>query len=64
LTGKKAGIAFVGSFGDKDVPRLVDLAERGVFKPLIDRRFSLDEAADALRYVDDGEARGKVLVIP
>jgi NADPH:quinone reductase-like Zn-dependent oxidoreductase len=64
ITGKKVGVALVTGFGEKDVPRLVDLAERGVFKPVIDRRFTLDEAADALRYVDDGRALGKVLVVP
>jgi NADPH:quinone reductase-like Zn-dependent oxidoreductase len=35
-----------------------------VIRPVIDRRFTLDEAADALRYVDEGQPRGKVLVIP
>jgi NADPH:quinone reductase-like Zn-dependent oxidoreductase len=64
LTGKTVGLAFVGAFGEKDVPRLVELVERGDIKPVIDRRFSLGEAAEALRYVDQGMARGKVLVIP
>jgi NADPH:quinone reductase-like Zn-dependent oxidoreductase len=33
-------------------------------KPRIDRTFPLSEIVDALRYVDDGHARGKVVVIP
>jgi NADPH:quinone reductase-like Zn-dependent oxidoreductase len=37
---------------------------RGVFQPVIDRRFPLDEVREALRYVDEGKPRGKVLVVP
>jgi len=51
-------------FDAEDVAELQQLVVSGVVKPQIDRRFSLDEAADAMRYVDDGHARGKVLVIP
>jgi NADPH:quinone reductase-like Zn-dependent oxidoreductase len=51
-------------FNADDVEELQRLVVGGVIKPQIDRRFSLDEAADALRYVDEGKARGKVLVIP
>ena len=51
-------------FNPEDVAELQELVLSGVVKPQIDRRFSLDEAADALRYVDEGNARGKVLVIP
>ena len=51
-------------FPDKEVAELHELVAAGVLKPHIDRRFTLDETADALRYVDQGKARGKVLVIP
>jgi NADPH:quinone reductase-like Zn-dependent oxidoreductase len=30
--------------------------------PVINRRYSLAELPDALRYVDDGRAKGKVIV--
>ena len=33
------------------------------FRPAIDRRYSPDQAVDALRWVDDGKASGKVIVI-
>jgi len=36
----------------------------GVIKPQIDRQFALDDVVEALRYVDDGNARGKVLINP
>ena len=52
------------AFNPEDVEELKRLVASGAVKPQIDRRFSLDEAAEALRYVDEGHARGKVLVIP
>jgi NADPH:quinone reductase-like Zn-dependent oxidoreductase len=34
----------------------------GQVRPVIDRRFPLAEIVAALRYVDDGHARGKVII--
>ena len=50
-------------FRAEDVATLKELIAAGKLKPVIDRRFPLSEVVDALRYVDDGHARGKVLVI-
>ena len=51
-------------FPDKEVAQLKELVAAGAIRPIIDRRFSLAETADALHYVDQGKAKGKVLVIP
>jgi NADPH:quinone reductase-like Zn-dependent oxidoreductase len=51
-------------FGAADVETLTRLHASGDLKPVIDRRFPLDDVVTALRFVDDGHARGKVLVIP
>ena len=51
-------------FHGPDVERIEELIAAGKVKPVIDRSFSLDEVAAALRHVDDGHARGKVLVTP
>ncbi len=64
MTGKRVGIAFVSPFGERDVEELKKLVAAGVVKPVIDRSFSLDAVADALSYVDQGYARGKVIVVP
>jgi NADPH:quinone reductase-like Zn-dependent oxidoreductase len=40
------------------------LVASGAVRPVIDREFSLDEVVEALRWVDEGRARGKVLVRP
>ncbi len=46
----------------KDLEFIVKLVENGKIKPLIDRRYSLDKAADAMRYLGEGHARGKVVI--
>lgn len=45
-----------------DLLALKDLAERGVLRPVIDRRYTLDEIAEAHRYVDAGHKKGNVIV--
>ncbi|HEX5040112.1 MAG TPA: NAD(P)-dependent alcohol dehydrogenase [Candidatus Limnocylindria bacterium] len=45
-----------------DIDRLKELISAGKVKPIIDRRYTLDEVVDALRWVDDGRARGKVVI--
>ena len=46
----------------QDLLTLADLLATGQVKPVIDRTYPLDEAADALRYVGAGHTRGKVVV--
>jgi NADPH:quinone reductase-like Zn-dependent oxidoreductase len=45
-----------------DLEELAGLIEGGKIKPVIDRTYPLTEVADAVRYVERGHARGKVLV--
>jgi NADPH:quinone reductase-like Zn-dependent oxidoreductase len=46
----------------KDLTVLKDLLESGKIKPLLDRTYPLRDAADALRYVEQGHAQGKVVI--
>lgn len=50
-------------FRPEDVTTLTDLIIAGKVSIPIDRRFELESVIDALRYVDDGHARGKAIVI-
>jgi NADPH:quinone reductase-like Zn-dependent oxidoreductase len=45
-----------------DVETLKELIAAGKVAPRIDRRYPLDEVVEALRWVEDGHARGKVVI--
>jgi NADPH:quinone reductase-like Zn-dependent oxidoreductase len=45
-----------------DFATLKELITAGKLRPVIDRRYPLDEAVAALTYVNDGLARGKVVI--
>jgi NADPH:quinone reductase-like Zn-dependent oxidoreductase len=51
-------------FKSEDVETLKGLIAAGKVTPRIDRRFPLSQIVDALKWVDDGHARGKVIVTP
>jgi NADPH:quinone reductase-like Zn-dependent oxidoreductase len=56
------GILWWKPFRKKDVGLLIELIEAGQIRPIIDRRYPLAEVPDALRYLDAGYARGKVVI--
>jgi NADPH:quinone reductase-like Zn-dependent oxidoreductase len=61
VTGpKKMGI--LGATPNKDMAFMMDLIKTGKVTPTIDRRYPLHEAAEALRYLGAGHARGKVVI--
>lgn len=45
-----------------DLAALNDLVEAGKMTPVIDRRYRLSEVREAMRYLEEGHARGKVLI--
>ncbi len=45
-----------------DMERLAAMVEAGTLRPAIDRRYPLAEVPDALRYLADGKARGKLVI--
>lgn len=61
MTGsKKLGAMIVKP--NKDLAFMKELIEAGKVKPVIDRRYKLSEAAEALRYYGEGHARGKIVI--
>ena len=53
---------FVCSENAKDLLVLTELIQSGKVAPVIDRTYQLSEAAAAIRYMQEGRARGKVIV--
>jgi NADPH:quinone reductase-like Zn-dependent oxidoreductase len=45
-----------------DLGMLRDLMQSGKLTPVIDRRYKLSETAEAIRYLEEGHARGKVVI--
>jgi NADPH:quinone reductase-like Zn-dependent oxidoreductase len=46
----------------KDLDFLMKLFEAGKVVPVIDRRYPLSEVAEAIRYLEEGHAQGKVVI--
>lgn len=60
-TGKNLRLLVVPQ-NRKDLLAITELCETGKIIPVIDRQFPLSETAEALRYVTEGRARGKVVI--
>jgi len=55
-------IAYIAQFNKQDMTLLADLMQSGKITPVIDRTYKLNQTADALRYLEQGHARGKVVI--
>jgi NADPH:quinone reductase-like Zn-dependent oxidoreductase len=45
-----------------DLVVIQDLLKTGKVKPVIDRRYPLNEVPAAIRYLEEGHARGKIAI--
>jgi NADPH:quinone reductase-like Zn-dependent oxidoreductase len=59
-TGSKKTRFFIANINHKDLVFLKELMEAGKVVPVIDRCYPLSEAAEAIRYLEERHARGKV----
>jgi 2-desacetyl-2-hydroxyethyl bacteriochlorophyllide A dehydrogenase len=63
MTGNKKIISLGAARPNKkDLVLLKELLESGKIKPVIDRRYPLSEVPEAIRYLEEGHARGKVVI--
>jgi NADPH:quinone reductase-like Zn-dependent oxidoreductase len=59
--GQKLG-TFVSRENREDMVVLKEFIEAEKVTPVVDRAYALGEAADAIRYMREGRARGKVVI--
>jgi NADPH:quinone reductase-like Zn-dependent oxidoreductase len=60
--GSKKMCTFLANINNKDLVFLKDLLEAGKVAPVIDRRYPLSDVAEAIRYLEEGHAQGKVVI--
>jgi NADPH:quinone reductase-like Zn-dependent oxidoreductase len=55
-------IAYIAQFNKKDMMVLADLMQSGKVTPVIDRTYKFTEVPAALTYLEQGHARGKIVI--
>jgi NADPH:quinone reductase-like Zn-dependent oxidoreductase len=60
--GSQKMVGMLAKLNKEDLVSLSGLLEAGKVKPVIDRRYTLSEAPEALRYLGEGHARGRVVI--
>ena len=53
---------FIAKTLKADLTVLRDLMQEGKVTPVIDRQYPMSETAEALRYLEEGHARGKIVI--
>jgi NADPH:quinone reductase-like Zn-dependent oxidoreductase len=61
FVGQKLG-TFINKENHEDLIVLKELIESGKVTPVIDRTYPLAEVPEAIRYLEEGHARGKVVI--
>jgi NADPH:quinone reductase-like Zn-dependent oxidoreductase len=60
--GDKKVVFFIAKITPNDLVFMKELIEAGKVVPVVDRRYPLSETAQAIRYLEEGHARGKVII--
>ncbi|MBU1317738.1 MAG: NAD(P)-dependent alcohol dehydrogenase [candidate division Zixibacteria bacterium] len=61
IKGRKV-VSFMANVNQTDLALLKELLEAGKVVPIIDRKYPLSDTPQAIRYVEEGHARGKVVI--
>jgi len=61
-TGNKKFKFFVAKSNQEDLAFMKELMEAGKITPVIDRRYRLSETPQAIKYLGEGKARGKIVI--
>ncbi len=62
FTGSRRAALGVGRYRKEDLLLVNELVDTGKYRPVIDRRYALDEVVEANRYVETGQKTGNVVL--
>ncbi len=62
FVGSRRAKLGIGSYRREDLALVKELVDAGKYRPVIDRRYALDEVVDATRYVETGQKTGNVVL--
>jgi NADPH:quinone reductase-like Zn-dependent oxidoreductase len=62
FVGSKRATLGLGRYRKEDLLLVKELVETGKYRPVIDRRYALDEVVEANRYVESGQKSGNVVL--
>jgi NADPH:quinone reductase-like Zn-dependent oxidoreductase len=62
LVGSQKFVSLLAKSSEEDLTLMQELMKSGKVTPIIDRRYTLMEVPDAIRYLEEGHARGKVVI--
>jgi NADPH:quinone reductase-like Zn-dependent oxidoreductase len=63
IAGAKNMRLVIANVNQKDLHFIRELLNAGKVRSIIDKRYPLSETAEALRYLEEGHARGKVVIV-
>jgi len=62
FVGSRRGTLGIGRYRKRDLLLVKELVDAGKYRPVIDRTYTLDEIAEAVRYVESGQKTGNVVI--
>jgi NADPH:quinone reductase-like Zn-dependent oxidoreductase len=62
VVGSRRATVGLGRYRKEDLLLIKELVETGKYRPVIDRRYALDEVVEATRYVETGQKTGNVVL--
>jgi NADPH:quinone reductase-like Zn-dependent oxidoreductase len=62
FVGSKRATLGIGRYRKEDLLLVKELVDTGKYRPVIDRRYALDEVVEATRYVETGQKTGNVVL--
>jgi NADPH:quinone reductase-like Zn-dependent oxidoreductase len=60
--GSRKFVSLLAKSSEKDLTLMHELMKSGKVTPIIDRCYTLSEVPEAIRYLEEGHARGKVVI--